>query len=225
MSSLYGPQHRALQDQFDTRRIADKLAVIAHHTEITEQDRAFIESRDLFWLASVDHEGRPTVSYKGGDPGLVRVLDASTLAFPSYDGNGMFYSMGNIAGQGSVGLLFMDMEKPFRLRVQGTATSTATSGSLRHGTSRAPAPRRPSPDGSGSTWCSRTCPAPIRAERRSVAERCRSRSGSAKSPAAIRTPDQCHDAYEEPECAACCWLSRCPRRPVRRRRLGPISHQ
>jgi predicted pyridoxine 5'-phosphate oxidase superfamily flavin-nucleotide-binding protein len=125
MRSLYGPQHRALQDQFDTRRIADKLAVIAHHTEITEQDRAFIESRDLFWLASVDHEGRPTVSYKGGDPGLVRVLDASTLAFPSYDGNGMFYSMGNIAGQGSVGLLFMDMEKPFRLRVQGTATVDA----------------------------------------------------------------------------------------------------
>jgi predicted pyridoxine 5'-phosphate oxidase superfamily flavin-nucleotide-binding protein len=125
MSSLYGPEHRALQDQFDTRRIADRLAVIAHHTEITDQDRAFIESRDLFWLASVDHEGRPTVSYKGGDPGFVRVLDATTLAFPSYDGNGMFYSMGNIAGQQNVGLLFMDLEKPFRLRVQGTATVAA----------------------------------------------------------------------------------------------------
>ncbi len=125
MSSLYGPDHRALQDQFDTRRIADKLAVVAHHTEITDQDRAFIESRDLFWLASVDHEGRPTVSYKGGDPGFVRVLDATTLAFPSYDGNGMFYSMGNIAGQRNVGLLFMDLEHPFRLRVQGTATVDA----------------------------------------------------------------------------------------------------
>lgn len=125
MTSLYGPEQRALQDQFDTRRIADKLAVIAHHAEITDQDRAFIESRDLFWLATVDHEGRPTVSYKGGDPGFVRVLDATTLAFPSYDGNGMFYSMGNIAGQGNVGLLFMDLEKPFRLRVQGTATVDA----------------------------------------------------------------------------------------------------
>ncbi len=125
MSSLYGPDHRTLQDQFDTRRLADKLAVVAHHSEITDQDRAFIESRDLFWLASVDHEGRPTVSYKGGDPGFVRVLDATTIAFPSYDGNGMFYSMGNIVGQASVGLLFMDLEKPFRLRVQGTATVRA----------------------------------------------------------------------------------------------------
>ncbi len=125
MSSLYGPDQRALQDQFDTRRIADVLAAVGQHAEITDQDRAFIESRDLFWLATVDHEGRPTVSYKGGDPGFVRVLDATTIAFPSYDGNGMYYSMGNIAGQANVGLLFMDLEKPFRLRVQGTATVRA----------------------------------------------------------------------------------------------------
>src|SRR5262245_36935963 len=75
----------------------------------------------MFWLASIDHQGRPTVSYKGGDVGFVRVLDNRTIAFPCYDGNGMFYSMGNVAGNDKVGLLFVDFEHPHRLRVQGIA--------------------------------------------------------------------------------------------------------
>ncbi|HEU4587895.1 MAG TPA: pyridoxamine 5'-phosphate oxidase family protein [Gemmatimonadales bacterium] len=125
MPNLYGEQHRALQDRFDTRRLADKVQELIVHTELTDADRAFIESRDMFWLATIDHQGQPTVSYKGGAPGFVRVLDPRTLAFPAYDGNGMFYSMGNIVATGSVGMLFMDLEKPFRFRVQGEATVSA----------------------------------------------------------------------------------------------------
>jgi uncharacterized protein len=124
-SDLYGPAQRAFQDRFDTRRLADRVGQIIIHSAADETDRAFIESRDMFWLATVDHEGRPTVSYKGGAPGFVRVLDPGTLAFPSYDGNGMFYSMGNIATSRAVGMLFMDLERPFRLRVQGEATVRA----------------------------------------------------------------------------------------------------
>lgn len=122
MSDLYGDTQRALQDQFDTRRLADKVGGLIIHAELDDSDRAFIESRDMFWLATVDPAGRPTVSYKGGAPGFVHVVDAGTLAFPCYDGNGMFYSMGNIAATSNVGLLFMDLEKPFRLRVQGQAS-------------------------------------------------------------------------------------------------------
>ena len=75
----------------------------------------------MFFLSTVDPSGRPTVSYKGGDPGFVRVLDDQTIAFPSYNGNGMFYSMGNIVGNGQVGLLFIDFEAPQRLRFHGEA--------------------------------------------------------------------------------------------------------
>ncbi len=125
MSSLYGDKHRELQERFDTRRIADKLDELIVHGELADTDRAFIESRDMFWLASVDQAGRPTVSYKGGAPGFVRAVDAMTLAFPSYDGNGMFYSMGNIETTGKVGMLFMDLERPHRLRVQGDASVDA----------------------------------------------------------------------------------------------------
>jgi predicted pyridoxine 5'-phosphate oxidase superfamily flavin-nucleotide-binding protein len=121
MSRLYGPQHRDLQDHFASRAMADRIELIAAKTEIDDMAKAFIESRDMFFLSTVDHNGRPTVSYKGGDPGFVRVLDAGTIAFPSYDGNGMYYSMGNIDAHAEIGCLFIDFEKPFRLRLQGRA--------------------------------------------------------------------------------------------------------
>jgi uncharacterized protein len=122
MSRLYGPLHRSLQDRFDTRRLADNTEARIVLTEISPEHKAFIESRDMFFLSTIDHQGRPTVSYKGGDPGFVRVLDNKTVAFPCYDGNGMFYSMGNLLGNQRVGMLFINFEKPHRLRLQGIAS-------------------------------------------------------------------------------------------------------
>jgi len=90
--------------------------------KLRQHTRRFIESRDMFFLSTIDHQGRPTVSYKGGDPGFVRVLDSRTVAFPCYDGNGMFYSMGNLLGNPQVGMLFVNFENPHRLRLQGIAS-------------------------------------------------------------------------------------------------------
>ena len=125
MSQLYGPVHRSLQDRFDTRRLADSVEARLVLTEIPPEHKAFIESRDMFFLSTVDHQGRPTVSYKGGDPGFVRVIDSKTVVFPCYDGNGMFYSMGNLIGHRQVGMLFINFEKPHRLRLQGIASVEA----------------------------------------------------------------------------------------------------
>lgn len=122
MSRLFGPQHRELQDAFGTRKLADRIEEIACVTEFDDETKAFIEAQDMFFLASVDHNGRPTVSYKGGDVGLAKVIDSRTLVFPNYDGNGMYMSVGNIAQNSEVGLLFISFEKPHRIRVQGTAT-------------------------------------------------------------------------------------------------------
>lgn len=121
MSRLYGNQHRSFQDQFDTRKMADRIEELAVVTEISDETREYIEARDMFFLSTVDQNGRPTVSYKGGAPGFVKVLDDTSLAFPNYDGNGMYYSVGNIAANSQVGLLFIDFEKPHRIRVQGVA--------------------------------------------------------------------------------------------------------
>lgn len=122
MSRLYGEQHRQLQDAFSTRKMADRVEELACKTEFDEESKGFIEQMDMFFLSTVDHQGRPTVSYKGGDAGFVKIIDSKTLAFPSYDGNGMFFSIGNISTKPQVGLLFISFEAPHRIRVQGTAT-------------------------------------------------------------------------------------------------------
>jgi uncharacterized protein len=121
MSQLYDAHHRALQDRFESRAMADRIEQIGLKTEIGDEERGFIESRDMFFLTTINEQGQPTVSYKGGNPGFVRVVDATTFMFPSYDGNGMYLSMGNITANPQVGFLFIDFERPFRLRVQGTA--------------------------------------------------------------------------------------------------------
>ena len=125
MSNVYNEQHRALQDQFSTRKMADRLEEMIVKSTMDDMDKAFIQSRDMFFLATVDPQGFPTTSYKGGDPGFVRVVDDSTIAFPSYDGNGMFFSMGNIATSRKVGILFIDFGNPHRLRVHGEASVSA----------------------------------------------------------------------------------------------------
>ena len=122
MINLFDDDHRALQDRFDSRRLADRLEATTVFDVVRGRNKRFIESRDMFFIATVDSSGRPTVSYKGGASGFVRVVDDATLAFPSYDGNGMFLSTGNIAGQGTIGMLFIDFETPQRLRLQGTAS-------------------------------------------------------------------------------------------------------
>jgi hypothetical protein len=122
MSDFYKTASRDLQDQFNSRQLADRLEGMIVHEEITEQDRDFIETRDMIFISTVDEFGNPTVSYKGGDAGFIRVVDSKTLAFPGYDGNGMFLTAGNIAASSKVGILFIDLENPMRLRLHGSAT-------------------------------------------------------------------------------------------------------
>ena len=119
---VYHEGMRRLQDRFDTRRLADRLDEKLGRAAFTAEDRQFIESRRLFFLATAGADGQPDCSYKGGEPGFVRVTRDDELAFPSYDGNGMFRSLGNVLVNPAVALLFIDFERPNRLRVNGRAT-------------------------------------------------------------------------------------------------------
>ena len=125
MTPAYHASARRLQDRFDTRRLADRLDErFLSDPEIGREDRAFIERMDMFFLATADAAGRPQCSYKGGDPGFVRVIDERTVAFPSYDGNGMYLSAGNLVENPHVGMLFVDFvsRRPSRLRLNGIAS-------------------------------------------------------------------------------------------------------
>lgn len=121
MAQDYHQAQREFQDRFDTRRLADRLAE-GTTPVISPAHRAFIEAREMFVIATADAEGRPEASYKGGHPGFVRVLDDRTLAFPVYNGNGMYLTAGNLAVNPNVGMLFIDLEGGTRLRLNGTAT-------------------------------------------------------------------------------------------------------
>ncbi len=122
-SSMYHDGNRQLQDAFDSRRLADRLEEKVTRTSFTGDDRAFIESMPYFFLATADSEGRPDCSFKGGAPGFVQITAEDELAFPDYDGNGMFKSLGNVLVNPGVGLLFIAMHGgPRRLRVNGTAS-------------------------------------------------------------------------------------------------------
>lgn len=118
---MYHEGMRQLQDARETRPLADRLAQVTARIAFTEEDRAFIERCPMFFVATADANGHPDCSYKGGLPGFVRVLDSRTLAFPDYDGNGMYRSWGNVVVNPHVGLLFLDFENSRRIRVNGTA--------------------------------------------------------------------------------------------------------
>jgi predicted pyridoxine 5'-phosphate oxidase superfamily flavin-nucleotide-binding protein len=122
MASLYHEGNRKLQDRFDTRRLADLIEERVVGDTINDDDKAFIEERDMFFIATADADGRTNCSYKGGEPGFVRVIDEHTIAFPNYDGNGMYLSMGNLLSTGHVGLLFIDFENQRRMRLNGIAS-------------------------------------------------------------------------------------------------------
>jgi len=119
---LYSAASRKLQDRFDTRRLADRIEERIVHDRIDDGDRAFIEARDMFFIATTDEDGQPQSSYKGGEPGFVRVLDDTTIAFPIYDGNGMYLTAGNLVATRKVGLLFIDFEGRKRMRLNGEAS-------------------------------------------------------------------------------------------------------
>jgi len=118
----YHDGSRALQDRFDTRRLADRIEDVLCSETVEGYARSFIETADHFYLGTVGPDGWPTVSYKGGDPGFVRVLDDRTLAFPNYNGNGMYVGMGNILNGSKVAMIFVNWARGNRLRVHGTAS-------------------------------------------------------------------------------------------------------
>jgi predicted pyridoxine 5'-phosphate oxidase superfamily flavin-nucleotide-binding protein len=122
MPEAYHDGSRYFQDRFDTRQLADRIEERLVNDVIDEDDRAFIERMDMVFVATADADGRPTCSYKGGDPGFIRVVDEHTIAFPSYDGNGMYLSMGNLRVNPHVGLLFIDFERQRRMRLEGEAS-------------------------------------------------------------------------------------------------------
>ncbi|WP_211987129.1 pyridoxamine 5'-phosphate oxidase family protein [Bradyrhizobium tropiciagri] len=128
----------ALQENADGRRLAEYLATRARHSEFSERDMAQITTASFFFIAS-SHGDHPDCSFKGGDPGFVKIIGPSTLEFPDYDGNLMYRTLGNITMNPRVGLLFMSFDgRSYRIRINGDASIHCDAESLaRHHGARA----------------------------------------------------------------------------------------
>lgn len=120
--AMFHAGNRELQAQFGSVALADRLVERLRHSEFSDEDKAFIESVEYFFLATANPDGQPDCSFKGGPPGFVRVMEPDLLVWPDYDGNGMFKSLGNIASNPAIGMLFIRMgATPKRVRVNGVA--------------------------------------------------------------------------------------------------------
>jgi predicted pyridoxine 5'-phosphate oxidase superfamily flavin-nucleotide-binding protein len=121
---VYHHGNRQLQERYDTARIADRIVETydVAAARLTARQREFIERADMFFIATADEQGHPNCSYKGGEPGFVSVVDEHTIAFPNYDGNGMYLTAGNVLVNAHVGLLFISFVEQARLRLNGVAS-------------------------------------------------------------------------------------------------------
>lgn len=131
LREFYTEEHRRFQDQFETRKLADRLQALTVREDLDVVDAAFITRQNMFFLATTDANGEPSCSYKGGARGFVTIVDKKTIAFPDFDGNGMHISVGNISETGRVALLFVDFERQARLRIKGRASVSADDRLLR----------------------------------------------------------------------------------------------
>ncbi len=122
LGPMYGTGARSLQDEFDSRRLADRLVDVTLHNELDDGDIALIRDQATVWIATVDADGWPDVSYKGGERGFVEVVDRTELQIPIYNGNGMWRTLGNVRDNGRVALLFVDHDRPWRVRIHATGT-------------------------------------------------------------------------------------------------------
>ncbi len=124
---FYHEGMREVQTRMDSKRLADRLEQLTVHSAFTDGDRAFVEAASMVFVATADAQGNPDCSYKGGRPGFIRIVNDTTLAIPSYDGNGQYRTLGNLASNPAIGLLFVDFAGRNRMRANGVATLVSTS--------------------------------------------------------------------------------------------------
>ncbi len=128
--SMFHAGMRALQDEFDGRRVADALEARRKHREFLPDEVELITSAPFFFVAS-HYADAVDCSFKGGASGFVQVVGPAALEWPEYDGNSMYRTLGNIALSPRVGLLFIRFNATSTLtRMTGDATLLRDAGTL-----------------------------------------------------------------------------------------------
>lgn len=119
LETYFTPQVLAAQKRYFGR--SQSLPPQPEQDPLTADERAFIEARDSFYLATVSENGWPYVQHRGGPPGFLRVVSPTQLAFADYRGNRQMLTTGHLAAQDRVALFLMDYPRRERLKLLGHA--------------------------------------------------------------------------------------------------------
>lgn len=115
------PKYIQMRQPVATQAQAQHGTTIARSHRLDDAQQRWIAAADTFVIASYHAGGGADASHRGGLPGFVRVLNEQRLAFPDYAGNTMFNTLGNLAADPRVGLLFIDFARGDVLQVTGQA--------------------------------------------------------------------------------------------------------
>lgn len=111
------PSVKIAQAQNDSADLWSHFAGDRAFDRFTENEAAFIASRDSFYMATVSETGWPYVQHRGGPPGFLKVLDDRTLGFSDFRGNRQYISLGNLSVENRVSLFLMDYPRRARLKI------------------------------------------------------------------------------------------------------------
>lgn len=106
------------------RNIPDSVVKNAERQErttLTESDQAFIQAMDTLWIGSYAPEAGADCNHRGGKPGFIRVTSPSSIEWPEYRGNGMFYTSGNLESYKQAGVTLVDFESGSMIQMTGRA--------------------------------------------------------------------------------------------------------
>ena len=111
---------REVQEARGSRAVYARMEGREDHNHLLgEQESAFIQARDSFYMATVSETGWPYVQHRGGPIGFVRVLDERTIGFADFGGNRQFVTVGNLRRDDRVALFLMDYPNRKRLKILG----------------------------------------------------------------------------------------------------------
>jgi predicted pyridoxine 5'-phosphate oxidase superfamily flavin-nucleotide-binding protein len=118
----FTPPVKAMQTRMGRRAAYARMEADAQSRDaIGDEEREFLAARDSFYMATVGEGGWPYIQHRGGPKGIVTVLGPHTIGFADFRGNRQYISVGNLATNDRVALIFVDYPRKTRLKILARA--------------------------------------------------------------------------------------------------------
>jgi len=112
---------KALQEGLGSRKAYEKVEKNNVVDGLSDNEIAFIQDRDSFYMATYGENGYPYIQHRGGPKGFVKVIDNKTIGFVDFAGNRQYISVGNLATQSHTALILVSYPHRARLKIYADA--------------------------------------------------------------------------------------------------------